>query len=89
MRKGDEIDPKGLIAESYRIENITPEECRSVFLDWALALSTDQDQTAALRILLDRHGAEVDHPMTTVLKDGLEAASSPRRRGGWRSRRPN
>ena len=31
-------DPKGLIRESYRIEGITPGECRSVFMDWALSL---------------------------------------------------
>ena len=27
------IDPRGLIFESYRIENITIEECRMIFLD--------------------------------------------------------
>ena len=31
--KGDpETDPKGLIYEAYRIENITPAECRTIFL---------------------------------------------------------
>jgi len=31
------IDPRGLIFESYRIDGITIEECRMIFLDWALA----------------------------------------------------
>ncbi len=32
-------DPKGLVRESYAIEGITPGECRSIFLDWALSLA--------------------------------------------------
>ena len=38
MTKGDLNDPKGLIYESYRIPDISPPECRSIFLDWALSL---------------------------------------------------
>ena len=37
MKKGDENDPKGLISEAYNIDGITAGECRSIFLDWALA----------------------------------------------------
>jgi hypothetical protein len=33
-----EADPKGLVRESYRIEGITPGECRSIFMDWALSI---------------------------------------------------
>ncbi|MGB7318562.1 MAG: hypothetical protein WBC85_11410 [Planktotalea sp.] len=81
--KGDAMDPKGLIAEAYKIEGITPSECRSIFLDWALNL--EGETTAALNVLLERHGAR-DHPMTQVLRDGLASTARPRRRGGWRSR---
>ena len=36
--KGDlPIDPRGLIEEAYRME-LGPEDCRTVFLDWALGL---------------------------------------------------
>ena len=36
--KGDlPIDPRGLIAEAYRMD-IGPEDCRTIFLDWALGL---------------------------------------------------
>ena len=52
----DEIDWKGLIRESYRIEGIEPEECRSIFLDWAISVKgrgrpegADQDSIGALR----------------------------------------
>jgi hypothetical protein len=31
-----EIDPRGMIYESYRIEGISLEECRMIFLDWAM-----------------------------------------------------
>ncbi|MDP5216013.1 hypothetical protein Q5Y75_02165 [Ruegeria sp. 2205SS24-7] len=86
-RGSDPLDPKGLIREAYRIDGITPPECRSIFLDWALSLPAEVDQNTALRTLHDRFGAETpDHPMTEVLAQGLKAAQNPRRRGGWRSR---
>lgn len=81
--KGDALDPKGLIAEAYKIDGITPAECRSIFLDWALNL--EGETNAALTVLLERHGTD-DHPMTQVLKEGLATTQRPRRRGGWRSR---
>ena len=31
-----DIDPRGMIFESYNIEGISIEECRTIFLDWAL-----------------------------------------------------
>lgn len=85
MRKGDATDPKGLIAESFRIEGITYEECRSIFLDWALAVPVDSDSKALIGQLLERHRVE-GHPMTQVLEEGLAAQATPRRRGGWRGR---
>lgn len=81
--KGDEHDPKGLIAEAYRMDGITAGECRSIFLDWALSYSGDTK--SGLTVLLQRHGDE-DHPMTEVLRDGLTASDRPKRRGGWRGR---
>lgn len=74
-------DPKGLIRESYAIAGIGAEECRSIFLDWALGLPGDADARAAIRALLDRHGAP-GHPMTATLRAGLDEAAEPRRRGG-------
>ncbi|MDU8911269.1 hypothetical protein [Aestuariicoccus sp. MJ-SS9] len=85
MRKGDATDPKGLIAESYAIDGISYSECRSIFLDWALAVPVDADTATLIAELLARHGAE-GHPMTQVLREGQEAMARPRRRGGWRSR---
>ena len=86
MTEKDSIDPKGLIAESYRIEGITAEECRSIFLDWALSAPSDVDMQALIGSLLARHGAAEDHPMTRVLREGLDQMQKPRRRGGWKSR---
>lgn len=86
----DELDPKRLIAEAYRIEGITAAECRSIFLDWALSLSTEHDTNEALRALLEQYGQEADsHPMTEVMRQGLGGMAAPRRRGGWRSRPRN
>jgi len=85
--KGDTNDPKGLIREAYRIEGIGTEECRSIFVDWALSLPTTVAPEVAIPALLVRHGAP-DHPMTAVLREGLVPAVARGRRGGWRGRRP-
>ncbi|SDO68134.1 hypothetical protein SAMN05216196_10818 [Lutimaribacter pacificus] len=83
MKKGDAQDPKGLIFESYRIEGITEPECRTIFLDWALSLPDGQDSHAALQALIARYGADApDHPMTQVMRAGLDGMGKPRRRGG-------
>ncbi|MFC4668205.1 hypothetical protein ACFO5X_06540 [Seohaeicola nanhaiensis] len=79
-------DPKNLVREAYRIEGITEPECRSIFLDWALSLPQGADVAGALNRLLDHYAGEAGHPMTSVLRAGLESAGPPRRRGGWRSR---
>ncbi|WP_170572199.1 hypothetical protein [Ruegeria atlantica] len=86
-RNDDPNDHKGLIREAYRIEGITLPECRSIFLDWALSLPADRDQTQALTELHTLYAEqEADHPMTRVLAEGLKSAQAPKRRGGWRSR---
>ena len=86
--KGDPVtDPKGLIYEAYRIEGITAPECRSIFLDWALSLPLGQDTAPVIAQLLEHYRNEApDHPMTEVMTQGLTRMTSPRRRGGWRSR---
>lgn len=90
MNDNTNLDPKGLIREAYRIDGITAAECRSIFLDWALSLSMDQDTTQALVALTDHYAStNGDHPMTDVLRQGQTKMSAPRRRGGWRSRDRN
>ena len=87
MRNNDAEDPKGLIAESFEIEGITPGDCRTIFLDWALSLPPDMPQERAVRRLLSRHqGKRPDHPMQAVLREALVPAAPPRRRGGWAAR---
>ncbi|WP_124087740.1 hypothetical protein [Pseudogemmobacter humi] len=79
----EEADPKGLVRESYRIEGITPGECRSIFMDWALSLPQGRPVPDALRALIAEYASDApDHPMSTVLAQGLAPASEPRRRGG-------
>ncbi|WP_170370629.1 hypothetical protein [Ruegeria arenilitoris] len=86
-RSDDPNDPKGLIREAYRIDGITLPECRSIFLDWALSLPDGRDQKQTLTELHAVYTAQdADHPMTQVLREGLDTAQAPRRRGGWRAR---
>jgi hypothetical protein len=81
--KGDlDIDPRGLIFEAYRMP-LGPEDCRTIFLDWALGLpaGAGRDEISAL---LARYGpAQPDHPMTAVLREGLEAPTPRPRRRRW------
>lgn len=80
-------DPKGLIRESYKIEGITAEECRSIFVDWALSLSAGVESAEAMRAALAQYGALAGHPMTQVLSEGLAAGETvPKRRGGRAAR---
>ncbi len=81
------IDPRGLIFESYRIEGIRIEECRSIFLDWALGQALGVDMTAALEILKAEYFADnLDHPMTTVIQEGLDRPAVAGGRKGGRKR---
>jgi len=83
-------DPKGLIRESYRIEGITSAECRTIFLDWALSLPVGTDQQTALKAVYDQYSElHSDHPMTQVMLDGMQQITTPRRRGGWKTRNRN
>lgn len=80
-------DPKGLIRESYRIEGVTLEECRSIFLDWALSLPDHFESKQAAAVLLAVYETDhAEHPMTEILREGATAQAKPRRRGGWKSR---
>jgi hypothetical protein len=87
MDKGKlEIDPRGLIFESYRIDGIRIEECRSIFLDWAMGLAADTDMQAALSLLQQTYAqANPGHPMNSVIAAGLDRqAAASGRRGGRR-----
>jgi hypothetical protein len=82
----EQADPKGLIRESYRIEGITAPECRSIFLDWAISLTPGTEARLALKRLIAEYGGNGGHPMTAVLKAGLETPAATGRRGGRRAR---
>lgn len=87
-------DPKNLIRESFRIEAITPAECRSIFVDWALSLPPGVDAAPAIRFLIDHYAPDASpaeggaHPMVAILVEGLQARQqdAPRRRGGRAAR---
>lgn len=81
-------DPRNLIREAYRIEGITAPDCRSIFLDWAIGVPAGEDMRALIPPLLETYAADnPDHPMTEVLRAGLESADKTGRRGGWAARR--
>lgn len=83
MPRGDHpFDPRGLIMEAYRIEGITAPDCRTIFFDWAMGLEAGVEPKVAIAALLEHYGGPDPHPMSDVLREGLQAA--PRRRGGRR-----
>lgn len=88
--KGDALDPKGLIQESYRIDGISEPECRSIFVDWALSRPQDGTDKAVLEALLARFADQPqDHPMTIVIREGLSRPERTGRRGGRAARVAN
>jgi hypothetical protein len=59
---------------------LTPADCRAIFFDWALGLpEAGQPEIAAL--LAHFGPLHPDHPMTAVLREGLDGPSPPGRRG--------
>lgn len=88
MNGVDPADPRGLIREAFRIENVSEADCRSIFFDWALGMSAETDMRGAIETLLRRHAdAPADHPMLRVLREGKAGAETPPRRRGGRQRR--
>lgn len=85
----NDIDPGGLIREAYAIEGISVAECRSIFLDWAIKLPAGSDPAVAILRLLAifEATAPADHPMTQILRAGLDQSRGATRRGGARARR--
>jgi hypothetical protein len=87
VSKGDvAADPRGLILEAYRM-GLGPEDCRTVFLDWALGLPGEATAADISALLAHYAPAHPHHPMTAVLRAGLARAEAPQRRGGRRGRR--
>lgn len=87
MTDFSEIDPKNLFLDAYDIEGIGAEECRSIFLDWAISRPEDYPAKEAVAMLHAHYAAiHPDHPMTGVLAEGLGQAAQRGRRGGRRSR---
>ena len=84
MMKGDYNDPKALIRESFNIEGINIEECRSIFLDWALSLPNDVDAKKIIPLLIEKYNDKKEHPMLLTLREGLITTVSSTRRGGRR-----
>ena len=84
-----DIDARGMIHEAYRIDGVTEQDCRTIFLDWAMFAPDIPPIAEQLERLLQVYGTESpDHPMTTVIRQGLEkSAANTGRRGGRMGRR--
>jgi hypothetical protein len=82
-----DIDPRGMIYEAYRIEGVSIEECRMIFLDWAMG-TPQGSMKAYLTELLDEYQSNNPiHPMTEVIMDGLKTSKNPGKRRGGRNAR--
>ncbi|MFT7136590.1 MAG: hypothetical protein ACI80I_002596, partial [Akkermansiaceae bacterium] len=47
----------------------------------------DTDTGPTIRLMLERYGPTAEkHPMTEVMREGLQGMATPQRRGGWKSR---
>lgn len=78
-------DPRGVIADAYKIEGISAPECRSIFLDWVLERRTPEQIRHAAKALAVQYAHFSAHPMTAILQEAaLELTAAPMRRGGRR-----
>lgn len=83
----DLYDPKGLIREAFRMDDIGGPECRTIFLDWALGAPPETDVKQTIAALLEIYACEPqDHPMITTLKEALADIGPAKRRGGRQGR---
>jgi hypothetical protein len=81
--KFEDVDPKGLIRESYLIEGITSPMCKTIFFDWAIQVAVGADPAEHIAFCISHYGADLpDHPMTAVLQAALVPAPQKIRRGG-------
>ncbi|MFQ3355209.1 MAG: hypothetical protein ACI8Y9_000944 [Paracoccaceae bacterium] len=81
------VDPKNLILEAYNIVGIGSPECRSIFLDWALSVSSESEISLLIQLLINKYeGTAKNHPMTRVLYEGLLPTTTPKRSGGRKAR---
>lgn len=77
------IDPRGVIADAYKIEGISAPECRSIFLDWALEPREASELRDAAAMLAKEFSSMPTHPMTAILQEAaVELTTAPTRRGG-------
>ena len=87
VKTTSKYDPRGVIADAYRMKAILPEECRSIFLDWALEPRSQSEMRLAAQHLLDSYAGFPAHPMTAILQAALtEITDAPVRRGGRKAR---
>ena len=81
-------DPRGLIFEAYQMKPLKEEEYRSIFLDWALGVPFEQNMVELIQDLLTVYQVDYpNHPMTSILLEGLKGNSSRPKRGRSRTRR--
>lgn len=72
-------DPRGLISDAYRIDGISLEECRSIFLDWAIGVPDGENVIEHISLIYAQYSAQfTKHPMTSILYDGINLEVEPR-----------
>ncbi len=73
--KVEDVDPKGLIRESYRIEGITSPMCKTIFFDWAIQVAVGADPAEHIAFCISHYRADLPgHPPTSVFPAALAPA---------------
>ena len=63
-----DYDPKQLISESFKINGISDEECRSIFFGWVLDFDSRLDINLAIKTLHEKYSlSNPTHPMTCLV----------------------
>ena len=86
LKRATQHDKRGLIAESYHIDELDQDGARAIFLDWAL-MDAGDDPFESMKELWELHGAlKPDHPMSILLRQGIDKQNVSKTIG--RKRRP-
>ena len=87
LKRATKHDKRGLIAESYHIDELDEDGARAIFLDWAM-MDAGEDTMSALTELREIHGSlQPTHPMSILLRQGIDRYNDRKQLGRRRKSR--
>lgn len=67
----EQADPQKTITKAYQMKNLSSEDCRTVFMVWALSVDGDDIRHHAKTLLNKYAKGQPSHPLTELLQKTL------------------